>query len=151
MAQAALRELDVSVPCLVGLAKAEEVLVRADGAEIALGKRHPGLKLLMSVRDEAHRFCRRYLHQLQRKEVRVVDISPACGDSLRMLRSLVVDPSPFSRPLIKSTLVNCHVSWASTGGRGLDKVAAALLQQQPMDFILLDSFSASAESSTVYC
>ena len=39
----------------------------ADGRELRLSRRDPGLKLLQYVRDEAHRFCRRYLHLLQKK------------------------------------------------------------------------------------
>lgn len=64
---AACRELGVEPPCLVGLAKRAETIIRSDGSEIALGKRDAGLRLLMYVRDEAHRFCRRYFHLLQRK------------------------------------------------------------------------------------
>jgi excinuclease ABC subunit C len=66
-AMAACRAEGVEPPCLVGLAKKEETLVRPDGSEIKLGKRDAGLRLLMYVRDEAHRFCRRYYHLLQRK------------------------------------------------------------------------------------
>lgn len=54
-------------PCLIGLAKAEETIICTDGRAIQLSKRDPGLRLLMYVRDEAHRFCRRYFHLLQRK------------------------------------------------------------------------------------
>jgi excinuclease ABC subunit C len=67
MAVRACRELAVDPPVIVGLAKREETIVRPDGSEIALAKRDPGLRLLMYVRDEAHRFCRRYYHLLQRK------------------------------------------------------------------------------------
>jgi excinuclease ABC subunit C len=67
MALAAAKEAGVELPCMVGLAKREETIVRADGSELKLGKRDPGLRLLMYVRDEAHRFCRRYFHLLQRK------------------------------------------------------------------------------------
>jgi excinuclease ABC subunit C len=65
MALEVLREAGVAGPALVGLAKKDEVLVLPDGSELALGRRDPGLKLLMYVRDEAHRFCRRYFHLLQ--------------------------------------------------------------------------------------
>ena len=65
-----LAELEVSVGCLVGLAKKEELLVLPDGSEIKLTRRNPGLKLLMYVRDEAHRFCRRYHHLLRAKGLR---------------------------------------------------------------------------------
>jgi excinuclease ABC subunit C len=66
-AQEALAAVGVRIPCLVGLAKREELVVVADGGELALGRRDPGLKLLMYVRDEAHRFCRRYFHLLEDK------------------------------------------------------------------------------------
>lgn len=63
----ALRAAGWQPPCLVGLAKREETLVLGDGRELRLPRRDPGLKLLMYVRDEAHRFCRRYFHLLQRQ------------------------------------------------------------------------------------
>jgi excinuclease ABC subunit C len=66
-ARAALAAEDVVLPAVIGLAKREETVVRADGSELRLSRRDPGLKLLMYVRDEAHRFCRRYYHLLQRK------------------------------------------------------------------------------------
>jgi len=66
-AREALAEAGVELPCIVGLAKREETIVRLDGSEVKLSKRDPGLRLLMYVRDEAHRFCRRYFHLLQRK------------------------------------------------------------------------------------
>ncbi|MBA3685558.1 MAG: excinuclease ABC subunit UvrC [Planctomycetes bacterium] len=66
----ACRELGIQLPCMIGLAKREETVVRPDGSELHLGKRDPGLKLLMYVRDEAHRFCRRYFHLLQRKALK---------------------------------------------------------------------------------
>lgn len=63
----ALNELQVTVPCLIGLAKREETIIRTDGGELRLSRRDPALKLLQYVRDEAHRFCRRYFHLLQRQ------------------------------------------------------------------------------------
>ncbi|GDY13621.1 UvrABC system protein C [Planctomycetota bacterium] len=68
-AVAALAELGVTVPGLIGLAKREETIIRADGSPVRLSKRDPALKMLQYVRDEAHRFCRRYFHLLQRKAV----------------------------------------------------------------------------------
>lgn len=68
-AMAALEAVGVTVPALVGLAKKEETVIRPGGGELRLSRRHPGLKLLQYVRDEAHRFSRRYLHLLQRKEL----------------------------------------------------------------------------------
>lgn len=67
MAMEALAEVGVSLPCVVGLAKKEELIIRPSGEELRLSRRDPGLKLLQYVRDEAHRFCRRYLHLLQKK------------------------------------------------------------------------------------
>jgi excinuclease ABC subunit C len=67
MAVQALEEAGVLLPCIVGLAKRAETIIRADGAEVVVSRRDQGLKLLMYVRDEAHRFCRRYFHLLQRK------------------------------------------------------------------------------------
>jgi excinuclease ABC subunit C len=63
----ALRAEQVDLPCLIGLAKREETIIRADGGELRLPRRDAGLKLLQYVRDEAHRFCRRYFHLLQRQ------------------------------------------------------------------------------------
>ncbi len=67
MAVAVLTELGITLPAIVSLAKKEELICRADGTEVRLSRRDPGLKLLQYVRDEAHRFCRRYLHLLQKK------------------------------------------------------------------------------------
>lgn len=49
---------------LIGLAKREETIVRETG-EVKLARRHPALKLLQRVRDEAHRFAITY-HRLLR-------------------------------------------------------------------------------------
>ncbi len=76
-----LAELDLTVPALIGLAKREETVVAEDGREHAPGRRDPGLKLLMYIRDEAHRFCRRYYHLLQRKGLTGED--PAASGRLR--------------------------------------------------------------------
>jgi excinuclease ABC subunit C len=62
----ALSEAGITAPCIVSLAKREETICRPDGSELKLSRRDPGLKLLQYVRDEAHRFCRRYLHLLQK-------------------------------------------------------------------------------------
>ncbi|MBA3709257.1 MAG: hypothetical protein H0W83_10615, partial [Planctomycetes bacterium] len=85
MAVEALEEAGVLLPCIIGLAKREETIIRADGAEVVVSRRDQGLKLLMYVRDEAHRFCRRYFHLLQRK---ALDQPPAGskGNNLRRSR-----------------------------------------------------------------
>jgi excinuclease ABC subunit C len=64
----ALAAVGVVLP-LVGLAKEEELVVRTDGSTLRLSRRDPALKLLQHVRDEAHRFSRRYLHLLQKKDL----------------------------------------------------------------------------------
>jgi len=66
-ALAALAAEHVEVPAIIGLAKRAETIVRPGGVELVLPRRDPGLRMLMYVRDEAHRFCRRYYHLLQRQ------------------------------------------------------------------------------------
>jgi excinuclease ABC subunit C len=65
-ARAALDQLGVAPPVLLSLAKEEETLFR-DGKAIPLEKSSPALRLLMYVRDEAHRFAQHYHHVLRRK------------------------------------------------------------------------------------
>ena len=65
-ARAALADLGVLPPIVLSLAKEEETLFR-DGRPIPLEKSSPALRLLMYVRDEAHRFAQHYHHQLRRK------------------------------------------------------------------------------------
>ncbi len=66
-ALAALEAEGVVLPAIVGLAKREETIVVPGGRSIRLPRRDAGLRLLQYVRDEAHRFCRRYYHLLQRQ------------------------------------------------------------------------------------
>jgi len=63
----ALAAEQVVLPAIVGLAKREETIVLPGGASVRLPRRDAGLRLLQYVRDEAHRFCRRYYHLLQRQ------------------------------------------------------------------------------------
>ncbi|MBV8881191.1 MAG: excinuclease ABC subunit UvrC [Planctomycetaceae bacterium] len=65
-ARGALDALGVSPSVLLSLAKEEETLFR-DGKPIPLEKSSPALRLMMYVRDEAHRFAQHYHHQLRRK------------------------------------------------------------------------------------
>ena len=51
-----------SIPT-IALAKNEEIIYTTDGQKIKLDRRHPGLKLLQRLRDEAHRFSRRLHHK----------------------------------------------------------------------------------------
>ena len=65
-AQQALEKLGVTPPLLLSLAKEEETLIR-DAKPLDLPKSSPGLRLMMYVRDEAHRFAQHYHHLLRRK------------------------------------------------------------------------------------
>ena len=65
-ARSALAELAITPPIVLSLAKQEETLFR-DGKPIRLAKSSPALRLMMYVRDEAHRFAQHYHHQLRRK------------------------------------------------------------------------------------
>lgn len=62
----ALRELGKRVP-IVGLAKREETIVFPGGYEKVLNRRKQSSKLLISVRDETHRFAISFYRQKHRK------------------------------------------------------------------------------------
>jgi excinuclease ABC subunit C len=67
-AYGAFDDLPFRPPMLASLAKKEEVLFvhgRADG--LRLSRADAALRLLQSVRDEAHRFAQHYHHILRRK------------------------------------------------------------------------------------
>jgi excinuclease ABC subunit C len=60
--------LDYQPPVLASLAKKEEIVYVHGRAEpLKLPRRDAGLRLLQSVRDEAHRFVQHYHHILRRK------------------------------------------------------------------------------------
>jgi len=61
--------LGVQPPCMISLAKREEEIFRPGEAEpIKLSRHSHALRLLQSVRDEAHRFAQHYHHTLRRKK-----------------------------------------------------------------------------------
>ena len=67
-AVAAFRELDISPPQMLSIAKKEELLFRpGDPEPIKLSKHSYALRLLQYVRDESHRFAQHYHHMLRRK------------------------------------------------------------------------------------
>jgi len=69
-AMEAFEDLDVKPPMVISLAKKEELIyVQAKKEPIKLGRENPGLKLVQSARDEAHRFAQHYHHILRRKKV----------------------------------------------------------------------------------
>ncbi len=68
-AMEAFEQLDVQPPMVVSLAKKEELIYTMGSSEpMKLGKNNPGLRLLMQVRDESHRFAQHYHHILRRKK-----------------------------------------------------------------------------------
>ena len=67
-AYSAFDEMAFTPPVLVSLAKREEeIFVHGRDKPIRLPRRNQALRLLQAVRDEAHRFVRRYHHILRRK------------------------------------------------------------------------------------
>lgn len=61
-----IKALNLSIP-IIGLAKREETIVTSDLSEIHLPKSSNALLLLMSIRDEAHRFAITYHRSLRSK------------------------------------------------------------------------------------
>lgn len=61
-----LKELRIKIP-IIGLAKKEETIITSEFKEINLPKNSEALKLIMRVRDEAHRFAITY-HKLLRSK-----------------------------------------------------------------------------------
>ncbi len=61
-----LKENKLKIP-LIGLAKKEETIVTCDLREISLPKDSNALKLIMRIRDEAHRFAITYHKKLRSK------------------------------------------------------------------------------------
>lgn len=69
-AREALQLLGVEPPCLISLAKREELVYRPGVEEpLRLSRHSAALRLLQYVRDEAHRFAQHYLHILRRKKL----------------------------------------------------------------------------------
>lgn len=61
-----LARMGTSAPLILGLAKREEeIIIHGRAKPLKLRRAHPFLLLLMHVRDEAHRFARRYHHHLR--------------------------------------------------------------------------------------
>ena len=62
--------LSLPPPVLLALAKKqEELFLHGRDKAIKLPRRSPALRVLQSVRDEAHRFAQHYHHILRRKAV----------------------------------------------------------------------------------
>jgi excinuclease ABC subunit C len=63
-----LQRLNLNIP-LIGLAKREETIVTSDLKEISLPKESGALKLIIRIRDEAHRFAITYHKMLRSKSL----------------------------------------------------------------------------------
>jgi excinuclease ABC subunit C len=83
-AQRALDELGLSLP-IVGLAKRQETIVTSAGREVLVSETHPALRLLIHVRDEAHRTAVGYNRQRRGKAMTrsVLDEVPGIGPKRR--------------------------------------------------------------------
>jgi len=72
-AEEALKDLNINIP-VIGLAKKYETVVYRKGTEFIeknLDKNQSALKLLIQLRDEAHRFAQSYHHKLRLKSLGV--------------------------------------------------------------------------------
>lgn len=68
-----MQDLQINIP-FVGIAKKYETLVIKEGddfEEKKVDKSNPGMKLLINLRDESHRFAQAYHHLLRQKSLRV--------------------------------------------------------------------------------
>ena len=69
-AMTAFRELDITPPAVISLAKREEeVFLPEQDEPLRLSRHSFALRLLQYVRDEAHRFAQHYHHILRRKSM----------------------------------------------------------------------------------
>ncbi len=83
-AKKALEEAGLEIP-LVGLAKKQETLILENGEDLLVPLSHPALKLLINVRDEAHRVAVGYNRQRRGKALTrsVLDDVPGIGPKRR--------------------------------------------------------------------
>jgi len=76
-AAAGFEKLGVYPPVLISLAKKQEIVYVYGGDEpLKIARRNPALRVLQSVRDEAHRFVQHYHHILRRKVTLETDSRP---------------------------------------------------------------------------
>ncbi len=63
----AFNDMNMRPPMVISLAKREEeIYVQARSAPVRLPRNNPALRILQSVRDEAHRFAQHYHHMLRK-------------------------------------------------------------------------------------
>jgi excinuclease ABC subunit C len=67
-ALAELEKLDCSLT-VMGLAKRDELLVQPDGSEIKLPFSSPGMRMIIKLRNEAHRFCNTFQNKTHTNRV----------------------------------------------------------------------------------
>mgnify|MGYP001313917766 CR=1 FL=1 len=65
----ALEALERRPPLIISLAKKEELIYCPGRKPIRLSRNNEGLKLVQSIRDEAHRFARHYHHYLRKQKL----------------------------------------------------------------------------------
>ncbi len=76
----ALRELNLELPAVAGLAKEnEELYLPGRARPVILSKESAGLKLLQRLRDEAHRFAISYFQKVHRKRTFVSALDEISG------------------------------------------------------------------------
>lgn len=82
-AMEALREINKDCP-VVGLAKSEEIVCTANG-ELSLPKDHPVVRLLVAIRDEAHRFANSFHRKLRDRHLleSIIETVPMIGPKRR--------------------------------------------------------------------
>lgn len=74
-AQEAFHDMDIQPPMVISLAKREEeIYIQAKSAPVRLPRNNPALRILQSMRDEAHRFAQHYHHMLRSKRTLDQDI-----------------------------------------------------------------------------
>lgn len=83
-ARRALSDVGIEIP-MVGLAKKQETLITEEGKEIIVPHSHPALRLLINVRDEAHRTAVGYNRQRRGRALTrsVLDDVPGIGPKRR--------------------------------------------------------------------
>jgi excinuclease ABC subunit C len=95
-AQAVFSEMSIQPPMVISLAKREEeIYVQARSAPIRLSRNNAALRLLQSMRDEAHRFAQHYHHMLRSKKTFDDDVqSGRRPPRARRKKSPDTDPGP---------------------------------------------------------
>ena len=72
----AFAEMDMRPPMVISLAKREEeIYIQAKTAPVRLARNNPALRILQSMRDEAHRFAQHYHHQLRKRATFEKDVA----------------------------------------------------------------------------